>query len=115
MLWWFWQSVGDNRVVVLGLANSAAMVVGAGALLVLLGRRIHRTFPVGAALARSLACAAVAYGAARLAVHVLPAGSRVQAAATLVLGTVLALAAYAGLQWLARAPEFRGITSEVAA
>ncbi|MBV8295677.1 MAG: oligosaccharide flippase family protein [Acidimicrobiia bacterium] len=115
MLWWFWRSVGDSRVVVLGLAHSAAMVLGAGALLVLLGRRIHRTFPVGSALARSLACAAVAYAAARLAVHVLAAGSRVEAAATVVLGAVLALAAYAGLQWLARAPEFMGVASEVPA
>src|SRR5437588_120736 len=58
MLWWFWRSTGDGRVVVLGLAHSTAMVVGAVALFLLLGRRVHRTFPVGSSLIRSLACTA---------------------------------------------------------
>jgi len=115
MLWWFWSSTGDDRVVVLGLAQSTAMVAGAGLLLVLLARHVNRPFPVGAALARSMACAAVAYGAARAAVEVLPAGSRADAALTVVAGSVVALAVYAGLQWMARAPEFKGIASEVAA
>jgi hypothetical protein len=115
MLLWFWGSTGDQRVVVLGLAHSTAMVAGAAALLILLGRRIHHAFPVGAALVRSLTCTAVAYGAARVVVEVLPAGSRTEAALTLVLGAVAAVAAYAALQWAAHAPEFKGITSEAAA
>ena len=59
---------GDMRVVVLGLANSTAMIAGAAALLILLGRHIRRTLPVGASLLRSVACAGVAYGAAFTAV-----------------------------------------------
>jgi len=112
MLWWFARSSGDSRVVVLGLANSTAMVAGAAALLFLLGRHIRRTLPVGASLVRSLVCTAAAYGAARLVVEVLPSGSRTEAALTLVVGVVAALTVYAGLQWAARAPEFRGIASE---
>ena len=115
MLWWFSRSTGDGRVVVLGLATSTAMVAGAAALLVLLARHIRRALPVGASLARSAACAVAAYGAARLAVEVLPSGSRGEAALTVVAGTALAVAVYAGLQWVARAPEFRGIPAEVPA
>jgi len=115
MLWWYARSTGDGRVVVLGLAHSTAMVAGAAALLVLLSRHIHRALPVGASLARSLACTAAAYGAARLAVEVLPSGSRAESALTVVVGAALAAAVYGGLQWMARAPEFRGIASEEAA
>ena len=115
MLWWFWRSSGDGRVVVLGLAHSTAMVVGAAALLVLLGRHVRRAFPVGASLIRSLACAGVAYGAARLVVAVVPGSTRAEAAVTLVVGAALAVGVYVGLQWLVRAPEFRGVNSEVTA
>jgi putative peptidoglycan lipid II flippase len=115
MLWWFSRSTGDGRVVVLGLAHSTAMIAGAAALLVALGRHVHRTFPVGGSFVRSLACAALAYGAARLVVELVPAGTRAEAALTVVVGTALAIAVYAGLQWVVRAPEFKGITSEVAA
>jgi hypothetical protein len=31
------------------------------------------------------------------------------------VGAALAVAVYAGLQWVARAPEFKGITSETTA
>jgi putative peptidoglycan lipid II flippase len=112
MLWWFWRSTGDGRVVVLGLAHSTAMVAGAIALLVLLGRRVHHAFPVGGSLLRSLVCAAAAYGTARLVADVLPSASRQGAALTVVVGGVLAVLVYAGLQWAVRAPEFRGIASE---
>jgi len=114
MLWWFSRSSGDGRVVVLGLAYSTAMIAGAAALLVLLGRHIHRALPVGRALVRSVVCAGAAYGAARFVVDLLPSASRVEAALTLVVGTALAIAVYAGLQWAARAPEFKGITTETA-
>jgi hypothetical protein len=70
---------------------------------------------VGGALLRSAVCTAAAYGVARLAVELLPSGSRAEAALTLVVGATLAVAVYAGLQWVARAPEFKGITSEAAA
>jgi putative peptidoglycan lipid II flippase len=115
MLWWFSRSTGDGRVVVLGLAHSTAMVLGAAALLVLLARHVGRTFSMGASFVRSLACTAVAYGAARLIVEVLPSGSRAESALTLVVGAAAAVAAYGGLQWAVRAPEFKGITSEVRA
>jgi putative peptidoglycan lipid II flippase len=114
MLWWFSRSAGDGRVVVLGLAHSTAMIAGAAALLVLLGRHIRRALPVGASLLRSLGCALAAYGAARLVVELLPSSSRADAALTLVVGAALAVGVYAGLQWVARASEFKGITSEPA-
>jgi len=112
MVWWFARSSGDNRVVVLGLAYSTAMVAGAAALLVLLGHRIRRSLPVGVALVRSMVCAGAAYGAARLVVELLPSSTRAEAALTAVVGAALAVAVYAGLQWAARAPEFKGIPSE---
>jgi putative peptidoglycan lipid II flippase len=115
MVWWFSRSSGDDRVVVLGLAYSTAMIAGAAALLILLARHIHRALPVGRSLVRSLVCAAAAYGAARLVVELVPSSSRVEAALTVVVGTALSLAVYAGLQWAARAPEFRGITTEATA
>ena len=115
MLWWFAGSGGDGRVVVLGLAYATAMIAGAAALLVLLARHVHRAFSVSSSLVRSLASAALAYGAARLAVAALPAGTRAEAALTLVVGAALAVAVYGGLQLLARAPEFKGISSEVPA
>jgi putative peptidoglycan lipid II flippase len=109
MLWWFWESTGDGRVVVLGLAHSAAMVAGAAALLVLLGRRARQVLPIGASLLRSLLCAAAAYGTARAVADVLPSASRASAAFTVVVAGALGIAVYAGLQWAARAPEFRGV------
>ena len=112
MLWLFWLSTGGERVVVLGLANSAAMVGGAAALLVLLARKIHQPLPVGASLLRSLACAAAAYAVVRGVVAVVDSGSRTSAAFTVVVAGVLAAAVYAALQWVARAPEFRGVASE---
>ena len=112
MLWLFWLSTGGERVVVLGLANSAAMVGGAAALLVLLARKIHHPLHVGASLIRSLACAAAAYGVVRGVVALVDSGSRTSAAFTVVLAGVLAAAVYAALQWIARAPEFRGVASE---
>jgi hypothetical protein len=96
-------------VVVLGLAHSAAMVAGAAALLVLLGRRARQVLPIGASLLRSLLCAAAAYGAARAVADVLPSASRASAAFTVVVAGALGIAVYAGLQWAARAPEFRGV------
>ena len=115
MVWWFSRSTGDGRVVVLGLAYSTAMIAGAAALLIQLARHIHRALPIGRSLVRSLVCAAAAFGAARLVVEVLPSTSRVEAALTVVVGTALSLAVYAGLQWAARAPEFKGITTEATA
>jgi putative peptidoglycan lipid II flippase len=112
MLWWFWGSTGDSRVVVLGLAHSTVMVGGAAALLALLAVRIRHRFRVGASLIRSLVCTGAAYGAARLVVDALPSASRPSAALTVVVGGALAIVVYVGLQWAARAPEFRGIASE---
>jgi putative peptidoglycan lipid II flippase len=114
MLWWSWQSTGDGRVAALGLAHSLAMVLGAVALLVLLARHIRASLPVAASMARSLVCAGAAYLTARAVVHVFPSASRADAALTVVVGGVLAVGVYAGLQWAARAPEFRGIPSEAA-
>jgi putative peptidoglycan lipid II flippase len=115
MVWWFWVSTGDGRVVVLGLAHSLAMVAGAAALLVVLARRVHERLPVAASLVRSMVCAAASYGIARVVADALPSSSRAGAALTVVVAGSIALLVYAGLQWAARAPEFRGIGVEAAA
>ncbi|MCU1451545.1 MAG: putative rane protein putative virulence factor [Acidimicrobiales bacterium] len=115
MLWWFSLSTGGGRVVVLGLAQSVALVGGAAVLLYLVAHHIRQSLPVAASVARSAACAAVAYGTARVVDAALPSGSRAGAALTVVVGGVLAVLVYAGLQWAARAPEFRGIGPEPAA
>jgi putative peptidoglycan lipid II flippase len=114
MLWWFSVSTGGDRVVVLGLAQSVALVGGAGALLFLLARRVGQSLPVVASVARSAACAAVAYGAARAVGASLSSDSRAGAALTVVVGGVAATLVYVGLQWAARAPEFRGVGAEAA-
>ncbi len=109
MLWWFWQSSGDGRVVSLGLAHSVAMAAGAVALVVLVARHVGQRFAVGRSLVRSLVCAGPAYGAARGVAAVLPSGSRVDAVLIVVVGSALAVGVYVGLQWAARAPEFKGV------
>ncbi len=98
---------GDGRVVVLGLAHSAAMVVGAGVMVALLRRRVGEPVPVVAAAARAvlagLVAALVATGAARAVGD--PDGSRLMAALTLMVGGLAGGAAYLAVQRLVRAPE----------
>ncbi|MEA2828945.1 MAG: putative peptidoglycan lipid flippase [Actinomycetota bacterium] len=103
------MATGDGRVIVLGLAHSVAMVVGAVFLLVLVRRRVGEPVPVGAGLARATASAAVAAGAAAVVAAAvegaLGAESRAAAAVTLALAGAAGVAAYLAAQRLLRAPE----------
>ena len=98
-------SSGTARVVVLGLAHSAAMVGGALVLGILLRRRVPATWPVAATIGRSLAGAVVAGGCAAVAAAVVPHGGRAGAGLALVVGGLVGAAAYAGVSWALRAPE----------
>jgi len=100
---------GGDRVVALGLAHSVAMVAGAAALGVVLHRRVGPGWPLGASLARALACAALAGGAAWVVSGVVPVGrpgaGRLEAAGTVVLGSLVAGGVYLAGQFVLRAPE----------
>ena len=109
MVVWFSLVSGGDRVVVLGLAHSAAMVAGAATLYVVLRRRIGRDSPVTGALARSVACAVVAGGLARALADVLGDATRSQAAITVAVAGTVAAAVYLAIQWALRAPELRGL------
>jgi putative peptidoglycan lipid II flippase len=111
MIWWFSMSTGGDRVVVLGLAHSAAMVGGGAVLLALLARHVGEHLAVAWSVARSAACAAVAGLAAHAVAGALPSSTRLDAAVVLVLAGAAALVAYVGLQRALRAPEFHGITT----
>ncbi len=101
----FVSATGDGRVVVLGVAHSVAMVVGACVLLVLVRRRVGEPVPVAAAGARAALAATVAAGAAAVVARAVGSESRAGAAVTLVVAGGAGLAAYLGVQRLLRAPE----------
>ena len=109
----FVSATGDGRVVVLGLAHSLAMVIGAAALLVLVRRRVGEPVPVAAGAVRAVvaasAAAAAAAGAATVVDRILadggPATGRMAAALTLVVAGLAGVAAYLAAQRLLRAPE----------
>jgi len=111
MLWWFSASIGRDRVVVLGLAYSVAMIGGAAVLLVLLRRRVRERLPVASSVVRSAVCACLTGVAAWAIATLLPSGDRVGAAVTLIAAGGIALAIYVALQWGLRAPEFRGVST----
>jgi putative peptidoglycan lipid II flippase len=105
----FAAATGDDRVVVLGLAHSAAMVVGAVVLLALVRRRVGRPVPVAAGVVRALlaglVAAAVAAGGAAAVERVVAGEGRVAAALTLAVAGAAGAAAYLLAQRLLRAPE----------
>jgi putative peptidoglycan lipid II flippase len=101
----FAVSSGTNRVVVLGLAHSAAMVGGAVALGVLLRRRVAAPWPVAATVGRSVAGAVAAGLAAHVVVSLLPSAGRAGAALAVVVGATAGAGAYLLAAWALRAPE----------
>ncbi|MHB8670739.1 MAG: lipid II flippase MurJ [Acidimicrobiales bacterium] len=99
MLWWSSAARGGDQVVVLGLAHSVALVAGAVALGVLVGRRRRWERGVLTALSRSAVCAAAAGLAARAVADSVGAPDRAHAALAMVLGLVAGAAVYlAGLR-----------------
>jgi putative peptidoglycan lipid II flippase len=101
----FALSSGTARVVVLGLAHSAAMVGGAVVLGLFVRRRVGSPWPVAATLGRSLAGAVAAGVAARVAAGLVPTGGRPGAALALAAGGTAGVGAYLLAAWALRAPE----------
>ena len=98
---------GGDRVVVLGVAHSVAMVGGSVALLLLVRRRVGERCLSSASLARGSACGVAAAVAARLVADRLPGGGRPAALVAVALGAVAGLAVYLAGQWWLGAPELR--------
>jgi hypothetical protein len=98
---------GGDRVAALGLAHSVAMVAGAGALLLVVGRQAGAPCVAAGSLLRGLTAGVAAGVAARLVVDRLPAGGRPAAALALALGGAAAGAVYLAVQAWLRAPELK--------
>ena len=107
MLVLYAAATGGDRVVVLGLAHSVAMVAGAAALLLLVRRRVGERCLSYASLGRGVACGLAAGLAARLVADRLPGGGRPTALLAVALGTLAGLAVYLVAQWWLGAPELR--------
>ncbi|MGI9032944.1 MAG: murein biosynthesis integral membrane protein MurJ [Acidimicrobiales bacterium] len=103
----FAAASGDDRVVVLGLAHSAAMMAGAAMLVVFVRRRAGEPCLPAASLARALPCAVAAGVAARLVSDRIGVGGRIGAALAVTSSSAVAGAVYLGGQWGLRAPELR--------
>ncbi|HEX2023514.1 MAG TPA: lipid II flippase MurJ [Acidimicrobiales bacterium] len=102
---------GGERVIVLGLAHSFAMLGGAAALLVVVRRRVGQPCFALGSLVRGLGAGVAAGVAARLVADRLPAGGRPSATLALFLGGAVAAAVYLGVQAWLRAPEIRQLRS----
>jgi putative peptidoglycan lipid II flippase len=99
----------SDKVVVLGIAHSAAMLAAAAVLLVLLQRRVRARAVCLGSLARSLAGALAGGVVARLVADALSLGGRAGAGLTVVIGAVAGVAVFAASAWVTRAPELRGL------
>jgi putative peptidoglycan lipid II flippase len=98
---------GSDRVVVLGLAHSVAMTLGAAALFVTLRRHCGVALPIGPTFARSAVTAVAAGLAAVTVVELVDSGGRSGAVAALVAGLGVAGIVVLAAQWLLGAPELR--------
>jgi len=101
----FVAASGEDRVVALGLAHSAAMLGGAGLLLALQRRRAGERSPVAGALARAVAGAVPAGLAAAAVAGAVPGAGRVGAVVALVGGGAAGVGTYLVVQRALRAPE----------
>lgn len=102
---------GTDRVVVLGLAHSAAMSAAALVLVVLLVRRYRVRVEIGASLARSALTAAVACAVGAVVADSVDSGGRSGAlAAIAAAGLVVAVITLVG-QWALGAPELRQLAA----
>jgi putative peptidoglycan lipid II flippase len=109
MLGLFASASGPDKVVVLGIAHSAAMVSAAMVLLVLLRWRVGERVVCLTSLVRSLAGALAAGVVARIVADALSFDGRGGAAVTLVVAGIAGVALYAGAAWVTRAPELHGL------
>jgi len=106
-------TTGDDRVVALGVAHSIAMTAGAGALLLMVRRRVGFPMPFVRTAVRTLVVSAVAGAASGLVVHVTNAPGRIGAAEALVAGAATAALLVVGGQLLLGAPELRGVVQQL--
>jgi putative peptidoglycan lipid II flippase len=105
----FLSASGSDKVVVLGVAHSIAMVGAAVVLFGLLRRRVRVPAVCIASLARSLTGAAAGGLVARVLADALALDGRRGAALTIVVAGAAGIAVYACTAWLTRAPELRGL------
>jgi putative peptidoglycan lipid II flippase len=99
MVAWWAAADGGDKVVVLGLTHSIVQVGAAGALLVLLSRRLRERLHVVGPLVRTTVASVAAGIAAWGATHLVDGHTRVDAAVALVLAAVAGGAVYAAAQW----------------
>jgi putative peptidoglycan lipid II flippase len=104
---------GSDRVVILGLAHSAAMTLGAVALFVTLRRHCGVALPIGRTLVRSAATAVVAGVVSAMVVDVVDSGGRGGAAAALGAGVATAAVVVLVGQWMLGAPELRDVMRDM--
>ncbi|HEX8771608.1 MAG TPA: lipid II flippase MurJ, partial [Acidimicrobiales bacterium] len=105
MLSLFFAASGNDKVVVLGFAYSAALTAGAVLLFALVRRRTGEASPMAAALVRAIVSAVAAGGAARGVADALPSSTRPAAALTVAVSGLVACTSYLFVQWLLRSPE----------
>jgi len=102
---------GPGRVVVLGLCHSAAMLLAAAALAVLVERRVGQPLHLGRAAARAAVAGLSAWLAAAGVAHVVGSATRMGAAAAGLAGGAAGLAVVALALWALREPELRALVS----
>jgi putative peptidoglycan lipid II flippase len=102
---------GGSRVVALGLAHSVAYTVGAGALVVLVQRRLPRPLAVGPTLARAGLAAAGVWAAATVCCRAVGGQGRVGAALDVSVGGLVAVAAGVVVLWALKEPEVRALAA----
>jgi putative peptidoglycan lipid II flippase len=98
VLWWAAADGGD-KVVVLGLTHSLVQLAAAGALLVLLVRRLPQRLHLAVPLVRTALASAAAGAAAWAATHVVGGHARGDALVSLALAAVCGTVVYAVAQW----------------
>ncbi len=98
VLWWAAADGGD-KVVVLGLTHSLVQLAAAGALLVLLVRRLPERLHLAVPLVRTALASAAAGAAAWAATHVVSGHARGDALVSLALAAVCGTVVYAAAQW----------------
>jgi putative peptidoglycan lipid II flippase len=98
VLWWAAADGGD-KVVVLGLTHSLVQLAAAGALLVLLVRRLPERLHLAVPLVRTALASAAAGAAAWAATHVVGGHARGDALVSLALAAVCGTVVYAVAQW----------------
>ena len=107
-------ATGDDRVVALGAAHSAAFSVGAVALMALLRRRLRRPLVVAPTVARAVVAAVATWAAATLCAQAVGGAGRVGAALDVSVAGLVAAATGVAVLWVLKEPEVRGLAARLA-